>query len=482
MSTELNKQKNSGHDVFDASGGETSIAMARNGGRCKKITIPILCFVIATLLQSFWFIDRVGALSIPDPDMHALATYALATGQGWNPTTTETDHFGNQVRTQRITGDSRYLYVEGRQGLLVDSAITASQSGDSAKQAQVLGSEHTAKTVTIPSLGHPNRSNQYIPFLYIPQAVGLSVAMSLDLPAYQGWQLSRITNLLCYLILFSCAIALAPRGRWFLVCLGSLPYSVFMASSLMIDGIVTAICALFVAAVMHFVLKNRSVSTFHVVGLAALAFMVVCAKMVYFPIVAIALCIPNALLNVRKKCLFMILWISLVLSVFLPWYTHYSGTLALANISGNIEYVIANPLHVITLMATTLLALPSSLPVMPMMQMACSILICLGIMTLYRSDASRRVRAPWLSRYRYAVVGIVSVAASVAMMLLFLALTWNVLPSLEAEFLQGFQERYLLPVIPVMLVCFTIRPGAPSQCESEHGVSIDSRSFLKVER
>lgn len=51
----------------------------------KGTACNIFIFLVLFALQACMFIVQVGPLTIPDPDMHPLSTYALATGQSLNP-------------------------------------------------------------------------------------------------------------------------------------------------------------------------------------------------------------------------------------------------------------------------------------------------------------------------------------------------------------------------------------------------------------
>lgn len=56
------------------------VAHVLKGSSCN-----IAIFLVLFTLQACMFVVQVGPLTIPDPDMHPLSTYALATGQSLNP-------------------------------------------------------------------------------------------------------------------------------------------------------------------------------------------------------------------------------------------------------------------------------------------------------------------------------------------------------------------------------------------------------------
>lgn len=98
-------------------------------------------------------------------------------------------------------------------------------------------------------MGHTNRSNAYFPLDYLPQAIGLKIAMLMNLRPYAQWQAARISNSILYAIMGCIAIALLPRWKSLMALLLVIPPAAFVASSLMIDGMIVALSACMVAAI-----------------------------------------------------------------------------------------------------------------------------------------------------------------------------------------------------------------------------------------
>lgn len=95
----------------------------------------MILFLIISSFEGGFFLTNVSALTLPDGDMHANASYAMATGQIMNRPEDLTDPFGNPVKRQHIAGDSWYLHNKGMHNALVADLISDPLHGSSHRQA-----------------------------------------------------------------------------------------------------------------------------------------------------------------------------------------------------------------------------------------------------------------------------------------------------------------------------------------------------------
>ncbi|MFT8649424.1 MAG: DUF2142 domain-containing protein [Bifidobacterium psychraerophilum] len=416
----------------------------------KKSWILLLCFAMLCIIQASWFLIRTGPLTIPDPDMHATAAYALATGQSLNATRTELDDFGNPGKVQTIRGESGYLYLEGRKGVLVDNALLLSLSGDPYRTQQRASGADGTKIVSVPSEQHPNRSNQYFPLLYAPQALGLRVGLWLNTSPYTGWQLSRIGNLVAFVVLWGFAILLIPRGKLFLTLIGSLPTTVFLASSLMVDAMVCALCACFVALLARYAHRHRPLTYTQMAWIIMLSWLVLCSKIVYAPMLLVTLILPRSVLSGKGKLAVVAAWGAGALLIFVPWYLRFSGTLALTNVADNISFIRTHLGITTSAVFRTFRHLPVSLSQSASIELFLVFNVWLLAMpTVVVREHDSISRGYWIGRNRYLLLSVGSITASLVCMMLFLAITWNDMSTLGTAHLEGFQERYLIPLMPV---------------------------------
>ncbi|MFT9175439.1 MAG: DUF2142 domain-containing protein [Bifidobacterium psychraerophilum] len=416
----------------------------------KKSRMLLLGFVLLCVIQASWFLIRTGPLTIPDPDMHATAAYALATGQSLNATRTELDDFGNPVKVQTIRGEAGYLYLEGRKGVLVDNALLLSLSGDPYRTQQRTSGADGTKIVSVPSDQHPNRSNQYFPLLYAPQALGLRIGLWLHTSPYTGWQLSRIGNLVAFVALWGFAILAMPRGKLFLALIGCLPTTVFLASSLMVDAMVCAICACFVAFLARCAHERRPLTYAQMAWIIVLSWLVLCSKIVYTPMLLITLILPGSLLSGKRKLAVVATWGAGALLVFVPWYLRFSGTLALTNIADNIGFIRAHIGSTAFAVFRALRHLPLALSQSAGIELFLVLNVwLLTMLTIVVKERAFTFRGRWIGRNRYLLLSAAAIVASLVCMMLFLAITWNDMSTLGTAHLEGFQERYLVPLMPV---------------------------------
>ena len=87
----------------------------------------------------------------------------------------------------------------------------------------------------------------YPPWSYAPSLIGVTIAKTLKLPLLWYVYLGRLFSLMVWIGLTAWAIALLPRGKWFLVVLGLLPTSLTQATIVGADGLVNGLSWLIIA-------------------------------------------------------------------------------------------------------------------------------------------------------------------------------------------------------------------------------------------
>lgn len=120
----------------------------------KGTACNIFIFLVLFALQACMFIVQAGPLTIPDPDMHPLSTYALGTGQSLNPVAKGKDTHGNTVKQQSIEGDSRLLTIPGFANVLIVESISRATQGDSSRETQQSADDVMADHIVVPDGTH----------------------------------------------------------------------------------------------------------------------------------------------------------------------------------------------------------------------------------------------------------------------------------------------------------------------------------------
>ena len=100
--------------------------------------------------------------------------------------------------------------------------------------------------------------NSYIPFLYVPAAVGLFIARLLSLSLLEGYYLAELCNLLLFTALATWSISKVPRSLgWLFAAIYFCPISLQLAGSINPAGSVMALVGAISANL--YVLKKRGV-------------------------------------------------------------------------------------------------------------------------------------------------------------------------------------------------------------------------------
>ncbi|WEV46571.1 DUF2142 domain-containing protein [Bifidobacterium sp. ESL0690] len=440
----------------------------------KRNLLIVLVFVVVCAAEGAMFIQTTGPLSIPDTDLHANSIYAVVTGQEFNPVQGHKDPYGNQVRVQHITGDSRYLFRTGMHNGMVSDLLeefhqeASRQNGrhshasflshflyDKHRVIQESTDRQHALTVTIPVKTLTNRSNQYFPIVYAPQALGVWIGMKIGLSPFANWQLGRITNFLLFLALYALAIAILPRGKAFLAILGVLPMTVFMASSLMADALFISVATLFVALVLKCAESGGRMGNGALAGLVALTALLVFCKGVYVALALLVMVLPKKVLSTKRKIGFVAVSMLVSLPIYGVWSVMFSSTFPNVNVAQNVAYAGKRPVKIVAMVLySTLSAFWQNAPKYSFDVMAFVVLIVvwLGYIAYNRRVFKTKKNESWIAVYRYALTSLVILALILLAIYAIEALIWNRLYYMGwNDYLMGMEERYFFPLLPLLL-------------------------------
>lgn len=169
---------------------------------------------------------------------------------------------------------------------------------------------------------------------YLPQAFGLKLGDTLNLPLEQTMWLGKFFNLLVYSLVFAVAIRYAKFGKRALLCVGLLPTSLFLASTFSYDAFVTAFLMLgLVMIINELVDKKSELNWKHItVGVAAMA-LGSFSKAVYVPLLLLLCFIPKEKFKSKMQRRFFILTVILIFLIMMSSFV----LPALSNVVGNID-------------------------------------------------------------------------------------------------------------------------------------------------
>jgi uncharacterized membrane protein len=167
----------------------------------------------------------------------------------------------------------------------------------------------------------------YSPAGYVPQIAAVWTASALRLPVEATVRLGRILNAALTLFLFLLALRIAPAGRLFLLLLALMPMTAAMAASLGQDGLVLGTCAVAIALALR-ARRERRWSRRALLLLAACGAVLALTKIVYVPLILLALFpLPSGAARAR--------WLGAPLAL-----TFASAVLAFAWLRGNAASVV----------------------------------------------------------------------------------------------------------------------------------------------
>ena len=423
-------------------------------------TFAVLFFLIISIFEGMVFLTNVGALTLPDGDMHANASYAMATGQIMNLPERHTDRFGNTIKSQHISGDSRFLHNKGMNNALVMDIIGDPMATDPYIGNQRLADQRPSVQVTLPDKTFPSRANQYFPLVYLPQGIGVWIGLHTGLSPYNVWQCGRIANFAFYLLLISLAITMIPRGKYFIAILSSLYPTIFIASSLMADAMFISICTCFIAYFFSLSTQDKPVTRGQMGILIGLTVCLFLFKTVYVALALLVWALPKSLMTTKRKAKFTGISALIALPIYGLWSSFYQIVPAIASIADNTHFMFRHPLKVIFTISWNLIEFPKKLLRIGPTALVPTLVVLTAWIILFTSNrymaAGQNSPSASIRRYRYVWVSIVAFFCAAFLAFLFIDLTWNDMTvMMTVHAIQGFQGRYLTPLLPLMTsICF----------------------------
>lgn len=311
----------------------------------------------------------------------------------------------------------------------------------------------------------------YAPSLYAPGAAGIALGRAAGLPWIESFYIGRLVNAAIGLALLIAALLLLPFGRNALLATALLPTFAYQTASLSPDAIINGLGFLGLALALRATFMRPT----HNVGVALLvtAPLLALCKGVYLPLMAAGLRLPA---DRRDRAPLLILGVmALGVVAFLGWMHYSGGTQALYHIQSRktgaammtaplrdqLAVVLADPAGFVRILATSVMdrAPVYALQIvgrfgwnailLPLLAYPLAVLM-LGAAVASGSGARFGIgqRLWWL-----AVAGGVALLIEIAMYL-----TGT---PLAADYVQGTQGRYFLPILPLLLLALS--PAGPAR-------------------
>ena len=139
------------------------------------------------------------------------------------------------------------------------------------------------------------------PVVYLPQALGITLARALHLGYIPLVYLGRLFNLLAFTALATLAVKLMPFKKELLMAVSCLPMTLHLAASFSYDTAFIGLSMVFMAWCFYLAYEKKEVTVKDTVLLALLLVLLEPGKIVYFPVAGICLLIPQAKFHTKKR-------------------------------------------------------------------------------------------------------------------------------------------------------------------------------------
>lgn len=166
----------------------------------------VILFLLFTTVQGVWMLGACGPLSMPDAPLHVGGAWAVASGQVFNPVQGD-KHEQMLEGPSNLFKEPNGLRNDTVSGLLTNVIrMMDNNGGDTALTAQRKALDRPSHMARF--TGH---ANQYMPIVFLPQAVGMKIAMSDS--NWTSWTLLQASRVFTLVLLYRCGRARCPVGR-----------------------------------------------------------------------------------------------------------------------------------------------------------------------------------------------------------------------------------------------------------------------------
>lgn len=398
-------------------------------------------------MQFIFFFYNYGPLTSCDPYAHVAGTYSLATGQCFNfaqPTKTPfqvedlfaTGHLQEIALPKNLSTKTNDTFNNNTVTVLLQETYDNKRDAQKTELVDMSKSTETVMQIT--------RANQYFPVSYIPTAIGMRVGMLIGKSSWGILQMARLTNFTFYMVIMMLSILIVPRGKFALATIGILPQSVFISSTLMFDSTIIALCALYVSIALYFIFNNKEIEIKHALFIAPLTLFIMLVKLPYGVLACLYIFMPKHIWKTKPK----IITCCITLSIFAITYIVWSKNFQLVCLYSDVNYYEQMNYfshHMISValccLVNSLIALLITMPFAYTQMFLFIVLIAIGILLRYQPKCGL-----------YGVISIIITILFLFATFVFEFLTWNNYQGIASRYLIGFQERYLLPLLPLLLV------------------------------
>ena len=303
---------------------------------------------------------------------------------------------------------------------------------------------------------------------YIPEALGILIGKVITQNPLLIAYTARIANIVTCTILMYFAIKLIPFGKNILLILSIIPIAIEGFSTISPDGITISICALFISYTMYIAFdKNKKCGTKEMLILTMLGAIVSLCKIVYMPLIFLAIIIPKEKFkSKRNKIFYLTIIIGIGVICNLIWLGF--GSLALLSTNTNtysgteqngtvikVMSILSNPIMYVQKLFYTIsvkgnqyflslfggqLEWAETIRIELIPYIICGISI---ITAISEHDIKDK-----LNKYQKIIILFIILVITI-LIFTSLFIQWS---DNNLEYIDGVQGRYFLPILPLVLI------------------------------
>ena len=311
-------------------------------------------------------------------------------------------------------------------------------------------------------LDTPSSPADYSFIIYIPAALGILVARILNASVLDMYIIGRIFNLTVYIALSCLILKILPFKKNIFYVVLNMPLIILLAASYSIDGMCVVLVLLFVAYCLKLYEQKDNIKMRQIIMLMILGGLMLTAKsMGYVGVGFIIFILPILkIIKDNKKyipilAIIVIIFCTILVSLILNTQIGSDDRVANTNSGGQIKNILNNPFLLISVyknhILSTILDISWYIQLNPAVyfyetyKIVFSVMMLLLILVSINDDSKTfTIKEKIIFMISFLAVYFVTSLA------LYIGFT-----EVGANNIGGYQTRYIIPVLPILLMCFS---------------------------
>lgn len=307
------------------------------------------------------------------------------------------------------------------------------------------------------------------PLSYLPQSAAIALGQLVGLSPLALFYLGRFAGLVAGVALTFFAVRSIPIHKHALAAVALLPPVLFTRSTLDADQFTVGLAFLFLALLIREIAESGRIEARALAGLAVGAFVLAQCKSAYFLLPLLSLAIPASRFgSLRSKLLACALiclpgiiasgaWMIALKSSYFDNIAQYRTWSGVVRPGDQLQFILSAPLTFSRIVLTTIFATPLVPKAMleffgvfgPPVTLPLPYYPIAGALLAGAIFSDRPIARGPLTDWRARALALAIAAATIIIILALLYLQWT---RYRAPLIDGFQGRYLYPLIPLLLL------------------------------